>query len=129
MANPKLLIVDDDPGIRAQLKWGLDDFEVITADSRKRAIEQFESSQPPLVTLDLGLPPDVEGTSEGFAILQAILERAPDTKVIVVSGSDEEVNSLKAIKYGAFEFFAKPVDVVQLKVILERAYISYQSTE
>lgn len=129
MANPKLLIVDDDPGIRAQLKWGLDDFEVITADSRKRAIEQFESSQPPLVTLDLGLPPDVEGTSEGFAILQAILEIAPDTKVIVVSGSDEEVNSLKAIKYGAFEFFAKPVDVVQLKVILERAYISYQSTE
>jgi len=127
MANPKLLIIDDDAGIRAQLKWGLDDFDVITADSRQMAIEQLEFNQPPLVTLDLGLPPDVEGTSEGFAILQAILERAPNTKVVVVSGSDEKINSQKAIKNGAFEFFAKPVDVVQLRLILERAYTDYQS--
>jgi len=124
MSKPKLLIVDDDEGIRTQLKWGIEGFDIITADSRQKAIEQFEEHHPQLVTLDLGLPPDVEGTSEGFSILSAILERDPMTMVIVVSASEKTVNSIKAVAQGAFEFYAKPIDIKSLQKILDKAYSS-----
>jgi len=128
MVNPKLLIVDDDPGIRTQLKWGLEGYDVLTADSRLHAIEQIDAHHPPLVTLDLGLPPDAEGTTEGFAILKAIIERAPDTKVVVVSGSEEADSAEKAIKNGAFEFYPKPVEIERLQGVIERAYKDFKST-
>jgi len=128
MPKVKLLVVDDDSGIRTQLKWGLDSYDVITANSREKAITQFESNRPSLVTLDLGLPPDAEGTSEGFAILQAILARAPKTKVVVVSGSDELINSKIALERGAFEFYPKPIDIDDLKSILEKAYIEFKGS-
>jgi len=124
MSKPKLLIVDDDEGIRTQLKWGIEGFDIITADSREKAIEQIEAHRPQLVTLDLGLPPDVEGTSEGFAILAAILEREPSTTVVVVSASEKDVNSVKAVEKGAFAFYAKPVDIESLQKILDSAYLS-----
>jgi len=125
VANPKILIVDDDQGIQAQLKWGLEGYDVITADSRSNAIEQFNTHHPALVTLDLGLPPDVEGTTEGFATLKAILQEAPETKVIIVSGSEDVDNAEKARNGGAFEFYPKPVDVEQLSEIIRRAYETY----
>jgi len=123
MSNPKLLIVDDDEGIRTQLKWGIEGFDIITADSREKAIEQFEAHHPQLVTLDLGLPPDVEGTSEGYAILGTILQLDPLATVVVVSGSDKHLNSIKAVERGAFEFYAKPVDIENLQKILDSAYL------
>lgn len=125
MDNPKLLIVDDDQGIRTQLKWGIEGFDIITANSRQKAIEKFEEYHPTVVTLDLGLPPDAEGTSEGFAILDAILQRGPDTKVVVVSGSDEDVNSQKAKTNGAFDFYAKPIELEGLQQLVNRAYKAY----
>lgn len=128
MAKPKLLIVDDDEGIRAQLKWGIEGFDIITADSREQAIQQFERYQPTLVTLDLGLPPDVEGTSEGFAILAALLERDSDATIVVVSGSDRETNAAKARANGAYDFYAKPVEIDSLQKILNRAYSAKKST-
>ena len=128
MANPTLLIVDDDEGIRAQLKWGIEGFDIITADSREKAIQQFEKYQPNLVTLDLGLPPDVEGTSEGFAILAALLERNPDATIVVVSGSDREINTVKARQNGAYDFYAKPVEIESLQKVLNRAYSEKTST-
>jgi len=124
MSKPKLLIVDDDVGIRTQLKWGIEGFDIITADSRIKAIEQFEEHHPQFVTLDLGLPPDVEGTSEGFLILTGILESDPTTTVIVVSGSDKQVNSVKAIEQGAFDFYAKPIKIESLQKVLDRAFSS-----
>ena len=124
MSKPVLLIVDDDEGIRTQLKWGIEGFDIITADSRQKAIEQFEEYHPQFVTLDLGLPPDVEGTSEGFSILAAILERDSTVKVIVVSGSEKEVNSVKAVEQGAFEFYTKPIEIESLQAVLDRAYTS-----
>lgn len=55
MDKPKLLIVDDDQGIRSQLQWGIEGFDIATADSRENAIKQLEVHQPHVVTLDLGL--------------------------------------------------------------------------
>lgn len=121
MGKPKLLIVDDDQGIRSQLQWGIEDFDIATADSRENAIKQLEVHKPVVVTLDLGLPPDVDGTSEGFAILDALLSRQPDLKIIVVSASDKTVNSVKALEHGAFEFCPKPVDLPSLQQVLDRA--------
>lgn len=125
MSNTKLMIVDDDPGIRSQLKWGLDGYDVITADCRLDAVEKFTKYHPPLVTLDLGLPPDAEGTTEGFKTLQEILEKAPDTKVVIVSGSGEEANAIKAKNNGAYEYCSKPVEILSLQQVIERAFNEY----
>jgi len=128
MTNPKILIVDDDYGIQTQIKWGLEGYDVITADSRMRAIEQFKLHQPPLVTLDLGLPPDEEGTTEGFAILKEILEQAPQTKIVIVSGSDESIdNAEKARRQGAFEYHPKPLALEVLQKVINKAFEDYQA--
>lgn len=126
MLNPVLLIVDDDAGIRSQIKWGLEGYEIITADCRLDAIKQVEKHKPPLVTLDLGLPPDAEGTMEGFAALKAILECSPDTRVVVVSGSEESNSAEKAKTNGAYEYCPKPFKIVNLQQIIARAYVDYQ---
>ncbi len=128
MTNPKILIVDDDMGIRAQLKWGLDGYDVITADSRQNAIEQFDLHKPPVVTLDLGLPPDVNGVTEGFATLKAILKKAPDTKVLIVSGSELDDNVEMAKTNGAFEYYSKPIEIDRLQQLIQQAYSDYQSS-
>ena len=100
----KLLVVDDDPGMRNQLKWGLDEYEVHTAKDRTDALVQFAQLNPRVVTLDLGLPPDAEGTHEGMETLQQILQQAPETKVVIVSASTEVGSAKKVVEHGAFEF-------------------------
>jgi two-component system, NtrC family, response regulator len=82
---PKLLIVEDDPGLQAQLKWAYEDFEVVIAGDKASALAALRAEEPAVVTLDLGLPPDPDGTSEGFAVLDAIMALKPDTKVVVAS--------------------------------------------
>ncbi len=119
---PKLLIVEDDEGLQAQLKWAYDDFEVIMAGDRQSAIAALRSEEPCVVTLDLGLPPDPDGTTEGFAVLDAIMELKPDTKVIVASGHGARESALSAIERGAYDFYQKPVDIEQLGMIVRRAF-------
>ena len=85
-AKPRLLIVEDDEGLQKQLRWAYEDYEVISATSRAAAIDALRHYEPAVVTLDLGLPPDPDGTTEGFATLDEILALKPDTKVIVASG-------------------------------------------
>jgi len=118
----KLLIVEDDPGLQKQLKWAYDDFEVIIAGDRETAIEKLRSEEPDVVTLDLGLPPDPDGTTEGFATMEAILSLKPDTKVIVASGHGEKASALRAISGGAWDFYQKPVDIDELGLIVRRAF-------
>jgi len=118
----KLLIVDDDIGVQKQLKWSLADYEVILADSRKTTIAAVRRHEPKVVTLDLGLPPDSANASEGLAALKEILEIAPHTKVIVITGNDEHANALKAIEMGAYDFYQKPVDSDIINVIVSRAF-------
>src|SRR6187549_704699 len=110
-AKPKLLIVEDDQGLQAQLKWAYDDFDVVIAGDRASAITAIRADEPPVVTLDLGLPPDPDGTSEGFATLQTILQLRPDTKVIVASGHGARESMRVAIAAGAWDFYQKPIDI------------------
>lgn len=121
-APKKLLVVEDDPGLQAQLKWAYDDYEVLIAGDFDSAIELLRADEPGVVTLDLGLPPDPDGTREGFRVLKAILEVKPDTKVIVVSGHGERTSALAAIASGAWDFYQKPIDIEELGLIVRRAF-------
>ena len=118
----KLLVVEDDPGLQAQLKWAYDGYEVLIAGDHDSAIELLRAEEPSVVTLDLGLPPDPDGTREGFRVLQTILETKPDTKVIVVSGHGERASALAAIANGAWDFYQKPIDIEELGLIVRRAF-------
>src|ERR671913_255286 len=120
--KPKLLIVEDDEGLQRQLRWAYDDYEVLVASDRDAAINLVRSTEPAVVTLDLGLPPDPDGVSEGFAALENILSLKPDTKVIVASGHGARESALRAIASGAYDFYQKPVDIDQLGLIVRRAF-------
>ena len=118
---PKLLIVEDDAGLQAQLKWAYEDFDVVCASDRTSALAAFRAEAPDVVTLDLGLPPDPDGTTEGFAVLDEILALKPGTKVIVASGHSARESALQAIERGAYDFYQKPVDIEALGLIVRRA--------
>jgi len=116
-----LLIVEDDPGLQSQLRWSFDGYQVEVAEDRESALAQLRRIEPAVVTLDLGLPPDPGGVSEGFAILEQIMSMAPDTKVIVVTGHNDQNNAVKAIGLGAYDFYEKPIDPDLLGLVVERA--------
>lgn len=120
--KPKLLVVEDDAGLQRQLKWSYEDRQVILAGDRDAALEALRTHQPAVVTLDLGLSPDPDGVSEGFATLEAILATRPATKVIVASGHGARESARRAIAMGAFDFYHKPVDIDELGLIVRRAY-------
>ena len=124
-----LLVVEDNPGLQKQLKWSFEGYEVNIAGDRASAIEQLQKYNAPVVTLDLGLPPDPANASEGLATLDEILNLAPNTKVIVVTGNDDRQNALKAISLGAYDFYQKPVEPEILGLIVDRAYSLYELEE
>lgn len=118
-----LLIVEDDPGLQSQMRWCFnDDVEVHMASDRESAISLLRRHEPSVVTLDLGLPPDPGGSTEGFMVLEEILQLAPKTKVIVVTGREEKENAVRAVGMGATDFFQKPLDADILNFIVERAF-------
>jgi two-component system NtrC family response regulator len=119
---PVLLVVEDDEGLQRQLKWAYEGYKVVCAGDRPSAIEALRSHEPAVVTLDLGLPPDPDGTQEGFATLEEILKLKPDTKVIVATGHGARESALKAIGMGAYDFYKKPVDIDELGLIVARAF-------
>lgn len=120
--KPKLLIVEDDAGLQRQLRWAYDGYDIVTAANREEAIAAVRAEEPAVVTLDLGLPPDPDGTTEGFATLETILTLRPDTKVIVASGHGARESMLKAISLGAWDFYQKPIDIDALGLIVARAF-------
>ena len=120
--KPRLLIVEDDPGLQKQLKWCFDEYEVIAATDRASAIAALRRHEPAVVLQDLGLPPDAEGVSEGMATLVETLKLAPSTKVIVVTGQLDKQNAVKAVGLGAYDFYQKPVDTDVLKLLVQRAF-------
>jgi len=124
-----LLIVEDDEGLQRQLKWAYEGYEVVCAGNRASAIEALRAREPAVVTLDLGLPPDPDGTDEGFATLAEILRLKPDTKVIVATGHGARESATKAVAMGAYDFYKKPVDIDELGFIVERAFHLHEIEE
>ncbi|HWW69873.1 MAG TPA: PEP-CTERM-box response regulator transcription factor [Duganella sp.] len=122
MGKSKLLVVEDDAGLQKQLRWSLDAYEVVVAGDRESAMAQLRRHQPAVATMDLGLPPDPDGASEGLALLQQILAASPDTKVIILSGNQERAHALKAIAMGAYDFHQKPLDADALALVIARAF-------
>ena len=121
----KLLIVEDDPGLRDQLRWCFDGYKVLEAEDRQTALRQLQKHAPAIVLLDLGLPPDSANASEGLQTLEQIRTLAPETKIIVVTGNDERQNAVRAVAMGAYDFYQKPVDADILRLIVDRAYNLY----
>ena len=117
-----LLIVEDDLALQKQIKWSLDRFESVTASDRESALLQFRRHQPAVVTMDLGLPPDPDSVSEGFRLLQQLLDLDSHVKIIVLTGQNEQANALRAIALGAYDFLAKPFEPDMLNLTVERAF-------
>jgi two-component system NtrC family response regulator len=124
-AKPRVLVVEDDPGLQSQLKWCFEGYDVRVAGDREAAISALRRYEPPVVTLDLGLPPDPANASEGLALLESILQMAPRTKVVVVTGNDDRENAVRAVSMGAYDFYQKPVDPDILRLIVDRALQLY----
>jgi two-component system NtrC family response regulator len=120
-SKPRLLIVEDDESAVRQLRWTFDDFEVATAGDRLSAIGHIRRQHFPVVLLDLGLPPEAEGASEGLAALTEIRELSPETKVIVVTGREERAHALRAVELGAHDYFQKPASADEIRLIVDRA--------
>ncbi len=120
MAKPKLLIVEDDEGLCSQYRWAFPACDVVLAHTRAQAVAQVKKENPPVVIMDLGLPPDPDGVSEGFTTLEEVQRIAPRIKVIVVTGNGERRNALKAISSGAYDFCEKPVEIEVLRTIIDR---------
>src|SRR5471030_107205 len=121
--NPKLLIVDDDDEIRTQMKWALaKDYEIFLAEDRRSAVENFRSNRPPVVLLDLGLPPHPGNPQEGLATLSELLALDRLAKVVIITGQGEKEIALRAIGAGAYDFLSKPVETDELKFLLKRCY-------
>jgi two-component system NtrC family response regulator len=121
MKGPLLLIVEDDEDIRTQMKWALaEDFEVIIAGDRADAVAAFTANRPTIALLDLGLPPRPNDPEEGLTTLAALLAADPLAKVIIVSGQGDKQNAIRAVGAGAYDFLCKPVDMDELRLVLQR---------
>jgi len=120
-ATRPLLIVDDDPGLLRQLRWAFSEHKVYAASTRQEAADLLRKDPAPVAIVDLGLPPDPDGASEGLAILADILAIAPATKVIIATGNETREHALRAIALGAYDFYQKPIDIDVLQLIVARA--------
>ncbi len=119
----KLVIVEDNHEIRSQLRWALlKEYEVFVAGDRVEALSLIKKHAPKVITLDLGLPPDETGCEEGFRCLDDIFQIDSAAKVIMITGNNERENALRAVQSGAYDYYSKPFDMAELKVILKRAF-------
>ena len=122
MTKRTLLIVEDDEDVRTQMKWALvADYEVVLAGDRAGAVAALTANRPTVTVLDLGLPPRPNDPEEGLATLSSLLAVDPLAKVIIVSGQGEKQNAIRAVGAGAYDFLCKPVDVDELKLVLQRS--------
>jgi two-component system NtrC family response regulator len=123
MMKPKLLIVEDDEEIRTQMRWALEpDYEILLAGDRATATQLLRSARPPVILLDLGLPPHPGAPTEGLAALSDFLAIDRLAKIIIITGQGEKSSALQAVGAGAYDFLGKPVEVVELKLLLKRCF-------
>ena len=125
--KPKILLVDDEENILKQMRWALEaDYDVFTTSVEGEAMSIFEREKPPVVTLDLSLNPHNAADLGGMRILEQILFQDPSTRAIVVTGNDDDKNALRAVRLGAFDYYAKPVRLDELKIMIQRAIHIHQ---
>ena len=124
--SPVVLIVEDDLALQKQIKWSLDKFESVTASDRESALVQLRRFRSPVVTMDLGLPPDADSVREGFLLLEQILATDSYIKVIVLTGQNDQANAQHSIALGAFDFLEKPFSGDALNLIVDRAIRMFQ---
>ena len=120
-ARPGLLIVEDDVGLQRQMRWCFDEYRVEFAKDRNEALAQLRRFEPSVVLQDLGLPPRAEGVDEGLRTLQELLAADPHLKVIVVTAHGDRENAVKAVGFGAYDFYPKPLDTDILRMVVGRA--------
>ena len=126
----KLLVIEDEKSVAKQLRWGLGkEYEITVASGAAQARPLLASGVFPVATLDLGLPPYPDTPQQGFELLEEISSLSSHTRVIVITGNAEEENAVKAIALGAADFYAKPIDLKILKIILSRTFKIYQLEE
>jgi two-component system NtrC family response regulator len=121
-----LLIVEDDVGLLTQLKWHFSDYNVVVASNLNDAIIAIRLHEPQVMVQDLGLPPDPDGVTQGFALVQQALEINPHMKLIVMTGNDCNEHAIKAVSLGAYDFYSKPVNPDTLELIVQRAFHMHQ---
>jgi len=115
-----ILLVDDEEGIRSQLKWALaDEYRVLLAKNETEALELLEKELPDLVTLDVFLSNNVD--TDGIRILEKFNKFDSTIKIIMITGSDKKDIALKAVQIGAYDYYQKPIDTDEIKIIIKRA--------
>ena len=121
--RPRLLLVDDDPLIAESLAFALQaDYEITRGHDRRSAVERLRAGlRPDLALVDLGLPPVAHLPNEGFKLIGDLLAHAPEVRILVLTGQNEESNARRARALGAIELVPKPCDPQRLRAILQRA--------
>jgi putative PEP-CTERM system response regulator len=117
-----VLIVDDDRPLRRQLRWALAErYHVLEAETRAEAVEHLHRENIDVVICDLHLPPDLDGISEGLAVIEAARGARPAVPVVVITGGDKKQGAIEAIRRGAYGFFEKPFDEEEVSHIIAQA--------
>jgi DNA-binding NtrC family response regulator len=111
MNSPLLLAVDDEMGVRESLKMVFcKDYRLLEAESVEAAIRKVQEEKPEIVLLDVLMP-----KTDGIEILRQIKTINPGCEVIMLTGMNSHQLAAKAMDFGAFDFIAKPFDVVELR--------------
>jgi DNA-binding NtrC family response regulator len=120
--KPKILLVDDQEQLLAQMRWVLDaDFEIFTATSEREALLVFASERPSVAVVDLALNRANPLDLGGLRLIEKFLQEEPATRIIVVTGNEDDANALQAVRMGAYDYYSKPIRLAELKVMIQRA--------
>ncbi len=117
--DKKLLLVDDEEGIRKVLGISLSDngYTVFTAENGEEALKIFLKETPPIVLTDIKMP-----GMDGIELLRTIKQENPDTEVIMITGHGDMDLAIKSLKYQAIDFVTKPINDDVLEIALNRAH-------
>lgn len=127
-----IMLVEDDSALRAVLcsTLAMQGFNILETDSKIGALEVLNNTDNTIhvMILDLGLPPKAHTTDEGLDVIRETASAMHATKIIVLTGQDEEKSALDAIREGAFDFLSKPASSEDILTSVNRAVL-FQSKE
>lgn len=118
MAEPVVLVVDDEEGIRESLAGIFEDegCAILTSNSGEEALELLKEQSPDLILLDIWLP-----GIDGIKTLEEIKVLKPDLPVIMISGHGNIELAVKATRMGAYDFLEKPLSLERVLLVAKRA--------